>query len=55
MVPVMPEITDEFADEVSERYIELFEQITGSEFTRADISDVAGRIEKNCLDFLKKF
>ena len=52
---VMPEITDEFAEEVSERYIELYEQITGSKFIKADISDVAGRIEKSCLDFLNRF
>ncbi len=50
----MPEITEEFAEEVSERYIELYEQITGEKFSKADISDVAGRIERNCLDFLKR-
>lgn len=50
----VPEMTDQFVDEVSERYIELYEKITGEKFLRADISDVSGRIEKNCLNFLAK-
>lgn len=49
----VPEMTDQFVNEVSERYIELYEQITGDKFEKADISDVALRIETNCLDFLK--
>lgn len=48
----MPEMTDAFVTEVSERYIELYEKITGEKFLRADITDVPGRIKKNCLDFL---
>lgn len=48
----VPEMTDQFVNEVSERYIELYEKITGEKFIRADISDVSGRIEKNCLNFL---
>jgi len=48
----VPEMTDQFVNEVSERYIELYEKITGEKFARADISDVSGRIEKNCLNFL---
>lgn len=51
----VPEMTDSFVNEVSERYIELYEKITGEKFVRADISDVPGRIEKNCMDFLKSF
>jgi phosphoribosylaminoimidazole-succinocarboxamide synthase len=50
----VPEMTDKFVTEVSERYIELFENITGEKFKRADISDIPGRIERNCNDFLKK-
>jgi phosphoribosylaminoimidazole-succinocarboxamide synthase len=50
----VPEMTDGFVNEVSERYIELYENITGEKFTRADISDISYRIEKNCNDFLKK-
>jgi len=46
---VVPEMTDEFVSLVSERYIELFENITGSKFERADISNVQQRIEKNIL------
>jgi phosphoribosylaminoimidazole-succinocarboxamide synthase len=49
----IPEITDIFANEVSERYIELFEKITGEKFIRTDITNVPERIEKNCLKFLK--
>ena len=44
----MPEITDEYAESVSERYIELYEHITGTEFDKAaEEGDIAARIEKN--------
>jgi phosphoribosylaminoimidazole-succinocarboxamide synthase len=49
----VPEMTDKFVAEVSERYIELYEKITGEKFVPADISDVPSRIEKNCVNFLK--
>jgi phosphoribosylaminoimidazole-succinocarboxamide synthase len=49
----VPEMTDKFVNEVSERYIELYEKITGDKFVKADISDVASRIENNCKNFLK--
>ena len=49
----MPEITDDYAISVSERYIELFEQITGEKFSKAaDTDDIAARIEKNVTDCL---
>jgi len=48
----MPEMPDEFVDEVSERYIELFENITGEKFVKADASDVLKRIENNVTQFL---
>ena len=48
----VPEMTEEFVDQVSGRYIELFEKITGEVFIKADITDVSGRIERNCLKFL---
>ena len=49
----MPEITDDYAISVSERYIELFEQITGEKFSKtADTDDIAARIEKNVSDCL---
>ena len=53
---VMPEITDEYAESVSERYIELFEHIVGERFER-EISDedIANRIEKNVAGWLKAF
>ncbi len=49
----MPEITDEYAESVSERYIELYEHITGEKFDRnTDQSDINTRIEKNVSDYL---
>jgi phosphoribosylaminoimidazole-succinocarboxamide synthase len=50
----VPEMTDSFVKEVSERYIELFENITGEKFEKADISNVPERIERNCMAFLSK-
>ena len=51
---VMPEITDAYAESVSERYIELYEHITGETFKKAaDSDDLAARIEKNVSDYLK--
>ena len=51
---VMPEITDEYAESVSERYIELYEHITGEAFNRAEeAGDIAERIEKNVSQWLK--
>ena len=51
----MPEITDEYAEEVSNRYIELYEHITGETFNKAaDEADLAARIEKNVTEFLLK-
>ena len=50
----MPEMPDTYIQEVSERYIELFEQITGDPFVREDLSDVNTRIEKNITEFLDK-
>lgn len=50
----MPEITDEYAESVSERYIELFEHITGDKFDKAtENSDIAARIEGNVNSYLK--
>ncbi len=50
----VPEMTEIYCNSVSERYIELYENITGETFVKADISDVPGRIEKNILAFLEK-
>lgn len=49
----VPEMTDDFVIQISERYIELYEKITGEKFERTDISDVRTRIEKNCIRFLE--
>jgi len=49
----MPEITDEYAESVSERYIELYEHITGEKFDKnVEEGDIAARIEKNVADYL---
>ncbi|MDR1763965.1 MAG: phosphoribosylaminoimidazolesuccinocarboxamide synthase [Dysgonamonadaceae bacterium] len=50
----IPEMTPEYCDSVSERYIELFEHITGHKFVKSDNADLAGRIERNILNYLKK-
>ena len=51
---VMPEITDAYAESVSERYIELYEHITGESFKKAaDSDDLAVRIESNVSNYLK--
>lgn len=50
----VPEMTEEYCNSVSDRYIELYEKIVGEPFVKADISDVASRIEKNVSAYLKK-
>ena len=51
----MPEITDEYAESVSERYIELYEHITGETFSKADFEgDIASRIERNVAQYLSQ-
>ena len=49
---MMPEMTDEFVTSVSERYIELYEQVTGEKFNRVPTEGVLERIEKNISDYL---
>jgi phosphoribosylaminoimidazole-succinocarboxamide synthase len=48
----IPEMSDEKIIEISNRYIELFEQITGEQFVKAQTENVLDRIEKNVVDFL---
>ena len=51
---VMPEITDAYAQSVSDRYIELYEHIVGEKFVpAADNDDIAARIEKNVAAYLE--
>ena len=51
----VPEMTDEFINLVSERYIELYENITGQQFERADVSNVPARVENNIKKFLEAY
>ena len=51
---VMPEITDAYADSVSDRYIELYEHIVGEKFVKESGTDLAARIEKNVTNWLNK-
>jgi phosphoribosylaminoimidazole-succinocarboxamide synthase len=50
---VIPVMTDEKIGEISNRYIELYEQITGKPFQKADTSNILERIEKNVNNYLK--
>ena len=50
----VPEMTDEYCLSVAERYIELYDHVTGEKFVRAEQDHLAQRIEKNITDFLKK-
>jgi len=49
---VIPEMDEAFVLSVSERYIELYENITGDKFIKSDLSDIHRRIESNILSFL---
>ncbi len=50
----IPEMTDEYIETVSERYIELYENIIGEKFEKADVSNINERIEKNVIAFLNQ-
>lgn len=51
----VPEMTDEYVNSVSDRYIELYEHIVGEKFQKAcDNDDIAARIEKNVTNYLSK-
>jgi len=49
----IPFMSDEYIETVSDRYIELFENIIGEKFVKADISNINERIEKNVLNYLQ--
>ena len=51
----VPEMTDEKIIEISERYIELYENITGEVFVKSDTSNIIGRIEKNVNTYLNSY
>lgn len=50
-MPIMP---DEFVQTVTDRYIELYEMISGKKFIKSDTSDIEGRIQRNVENFLQK-
>ena len=50
----IPEMDEAFVNTVSERYIELFEKITGKTFERSDVSDVMTRVEGNIMSYLSR-
>lgn len=49
----VPEMTQEIVDGITERYIELYENITGEKFEKAEDTDVSARIERNVNAFLE--
>jgi phosphoribosylaminoimidazole-succinocarboxamide synthase len=49
----VPHMSNDYIESVSARYIELYENITGDTFEKADVSDIQARIEANVLDYLK--
>ncbi|NNK70163.1 MAG: phosphoribosylaminoimidazolesuccinocarboxamide synthase [Flavobacteriaceae bacterium] len=51
----VPYMSDEYIETVSDRYIELYENITGESFQRADVSEIEARIERNVLNFLSNY
>ncbi len=51
---VMPQMPDEFVRKISERYIELYEKITGEKFIKEDTSHILKRIEENIENFLSE-
>jgi len=50
----VPEMTDEFVTSVSDRYIELYEHITGEKFVKDDTDDILDRIENNTKNMLAR-
>ena len=48
----VPDMSDDYIETVSERYIELYENIMGEAFVKADVSDIQNRIEANVLKYL---
>lgn len=50
----MPEMPEDFVYEVSDRYIQLYELITGSKFEKANVEEIKNRVEQNVLAYLGK-
>ena len=51
----VPFMSDEYVMTVSDRYIELYENITGESFQRGDVTNIKSRIERNVLNFLSNY
>lgn len=49
----VPEMTPQYCESVAERYIELYEKITGDKFVKADVSNIESRIKSNVEEYLK--
>ena len=50
---LIPKMSESYCNSVSERYIELFEYITGDKFVKEDVNDVVSRVERNILSYLE--
>lgn len=50
----IPEMTEDYCNSVSERYIELYEHITGDKFVKEDVTNVLERVEQNISDYLNR-
>lgn len=50
----MPNMPDEFVQTITDRYIELYERISGNTFVKAETSDIANRIQSNVENYLNK-
>ena len=50
----VPEMTDAYVESVSERYIELYKNIMGEKFIKADVSNIEERIYENVVKYLNK-
>ena len=48
----VPEMTDEIVESISNRYIELYENITGEKFVKEECEDIHSRIENNVKNYL---
>lgn len=49
----VPEMTPEYCNSVTDRYVELYENIVGEKFVKAEVADIAARIERNVTEYLK--
>ena len=50
----VPAMSDEWVNQISARYIELFEKLTGQKFIPADTSNIQNRIERNIMESISK-